>query len=347
MRRVRAEAPHGLEEMTYDASCSSRSWPHAASIRRPRVSRTVTFTPEAFSTRTNPWIRRCELGWAGDPGVGFRGIRFTWAPSRFAIGDERPGLLVGVVRAGDHRPLDRRTAARLRAPAGDSRLELRQRIAPVRSAPARSRSSSVAAWKLTASPTCGARSARRSMPGTMPTVLTVRCRAPMPAAPVSRSSESNTWRSFAIGSPIPMNTTFVRRCGVVSGRLRGLALRPQDLGSDLAGRQVVLQAHLPGRAEAAAHRAPGLRAHADRHAVGVAHRARPRSDVCRRASAAPCAWRRGRPSVRRGPRRRSAALRPGGRAGPARSPTCGRRWRRVSRAGSRSASRGRPARPTT
>ena len=36
---------------------------------------------------------------------------------------------------------------------------------------------------------------------------------------MSRSSAPKTCRWFAKGSPIPMNTTFVSRWGVVSGRL--------------------------------------------------------------------------------------------------------------------------------
>ena len=70
---------------------------------------------------------------------------------------------------------------------------------------------------------------------------------------------------------MPMNTTFVSRCGVLVRQARRFPPRPHDLRRDLAGRQVVPQAHLPGRAERATHRAPRLRGHADRDAVAVAH----------------------------------------------------------------------------
>ncbi len=57
------------------------------------------------------------------------------------------------------------------------------------------------------------------MPGTTPTVETVTCRSPRPTAlgSVSRCSAPNVLRSFASGSPIPMNTTLVSRRGVVEG----------------------------------------------------------------------------------------------------------------------------------
>ena len=49
------------------------------------------------------------------------------------------------------------------------------------------------------------------MPGTMPTVETVRWRAERPSAPCSRSIAPHTAASLASGSPIPMNTTFETR----------------------------------------------------------------------------------------------------------------------------------------
>ena len=55
------------------------SWPHAPSISRPRVSRTVVATPASRSRRTNS--RSTGLGLASHllPGVGLSGMRFTWA----------------------------------------------------------------------------------------------------------------------------------------------------------------------------------------------------------------------------------------------------------------------------
>ena len=59
------------------------------------------------------------------------------------------------------------------------------------------------------------------MPGTSPTVDTVMWRAPkrIPAGSTSRVIAPNVPRSFAIGSPMPMNTTFVSRRGVDFGSL--------------------------------------------------------------------------------------------------------------------------------
>ncbi len=51
----------------------------------------------------------------------------------------------------------------------------------------------------------------------------------------------------------------------------GLLHRSHDLLDDLAGGELALEARLAGRAEAAAHGAPGLRGDADRGAVGVVH----------------------------------------------------------------------------
>src|SRR4051812_151314 len=56
---------------------SAASWPQAAAISWPRVSRTVHATPPAFTSRTNS--RSTGFGDAShfDPGVGFNGITFT------------------------------------------------------------------------------------------------------------------------------------------------------------------------------------------------------------------------------------------------------------------------------
>ena len=58
---------------------------------------------------------------------------------------------------------------------------------------------------------------------------------------------------------MPMNTTLLTRCG------DACAARTHLL-DDLAGVEVALEAGLAGGAEGAAHRAPGLRRHADRGA---------------------------------------------------------------------------------
>ena len=63
---------------------------------------------------------------------------------------------------------------------------------------------------------------------------------------------------------MPMNTTCETRCG-------GGVLRAHDLLDDLADVEVAFEAGLAGRAERAAHRAAGLRRHADGRAVGAVH----------------------------------------------------------------------------
>ena len=67
-----------------------------------------------------------------------------------------------------------------------------------------------------------------------------------------------------------MNTTLVRRRGVEAGSLRRAAC-PHHLRGDLARGQVVLEPHLAGRAERAAHRTSDLRRDADGDAVAVSH----------------------------------------------------------------------------
>jgi hypothetical protein len=49
------------------------------------------------------------------------------------------------------------------------------------------------------------------MPGTMPIVEIVMCRADRPSAPWSRSTAAHTAGSFASGSPMPMNTMLASR----------------------------------------------------------------------------------------------------------------------------------------
>ena len=77
------------------------------------------------------------------------------------------------------------------------------------------RPAEVGAWREIASRNCSGRLASASRPGTMPTVETVMCRAPMPmprgSFRIVRAGE--TARQFINGSPIPMKTTFVTRIG--------------------------------------------------------------------------------------------------------------------------------------
>ena len=128
----------------------------------------------------------------------------------------------------DHRPLDRRPAVRGDTPRRHRVLERRQRIEVVRWDELRAE---LIARRVEARPRArpaGARWSDAGCPGTSPTVETVTWRAPSPNAcgSVSRAIDAKTCRSFASGSPMPMNTTFVRRCGVVSGRLAPLPAAP-------------------------------------------------------------------------------------------------------------------------
>src|SRR6185437_3946147 len=66
-------------QATHRVTSEAASCPHAPSISRPRVSRTVVATPASRRRRTNS--RSTGLGLASHllPGVGLSGIRFTWA----------------------------------------------------------------------------------------------------------------------------------------------------------------------------------------------------------------------------------------------------------------------------
>src|SRR5207247_1190819 len=66
---------HGREPTRSPSTAESASWPHAASMFRPRVSRTVTLTPARSRTETNRRIRAGGDPVTAYPGVGFSGIR--------------------------------------------------------------------------------------------------------------------------------------------------------------------------------------------------------------------------------------------------------------------------------
>ena len=98
--------------------------------------------------------------------------------------------------------------------------------------------------------------ANAAMPGRMPTVETVMCRAPMPSpsGALRIVSAVSTAGQLSSGSPMPMNTTLV---GLSSGSAQhDLA----HLARDLERREVPPEAHPAGGAEGAAQGAAGLRA---------------------------------------------------------------------------------------
>ena len=119
-RDLRAEAARtlatlGLDSMSARTSLRSdrrgqtvaASWPQAPSISRPRVSRTVTDTPQVSRRRTNS--RSTGFGEAShsEPGVGFSGIRLTCASGGASSSPSRSARQRLVVDVADHRVLDR------------------------------------------------------------------------------------------------------------------------------------------------------------------------------------------------------------------------------------------------
>src|SRR3712207_4195725 len=62
--------------MTFDHERAAASWPHAASMSRPRVSRTVAGIPCSSSTARNVAMASRPLPSYADP-VGLNGIRLT------------------------------------------------------------------------------------------------------------------------------------------------------------------------------------------------------------------------------------------------------------------------------
>ena len=83
---------------------------------------------------------------------------------------------------------------------------------------------------------------------------------------LSASTAASTRSRLSSGSPMPMNTTFVRRLPP-GGQA---ASRVADLVHDLGGLQVAPEAKLAGRAERAAHRAAGLARDAQRVPLALA-----------------------------------------------------------------------------
>ena len=97
------------------------SWPQAASISRPRVSRTVTVTPPSRRIRDEALdARPAASRSSASPGVGLSGMRFTCERQPRASSASPVGLLVGVVEAVDHHVLEAHppAGARREAPAG-------------------------------------------------------------------------------------------------------------------------------------------------------------------------------------------------------------------------------------
>src|SRR5215467_13828585 len=158
------------------------SWPQAAAISRPRVSRTVQATPAAATLRTNSCS--AGLGEASHllPGVGFSGIAFTCTSGPRAWCSTRPS------RSARH---GWSFTSRIRAYSTDTRRPVRSawnRAAASTSATfhrvftgtSSSRSSSSGACSDTASVTARPSLASRRIAGTSPTVDTVTERWEMP-----------------------------------------------------------------------------------------------------------------------------------------------------------------------
>ena len=88
------------------------------------------------------------------------------------------------------------------------------------------------------------------------------CRAPRPkrCGSLSASTAARTRSRFSSGSPMPMNTMFVRRLPSGGQPAGGVA----DLVDDLGGLEVAPEAELARGTERAAHRAAGLARDAQR-----------------------------------------------------------------------------------
>ena len=219
----------------------SASWPQAASMPRPRVSRTVTLTFRSLehvdedagcAPATTPPPRSPASGSAGSGSrgrpAGERSARATSPAPRC----RSPG------RSSPTRSTSRRWVAERHAAIASSSTASGYRSFGGTSC---ERSSSFAAWKLTASPTCGCASVRCSMPGTSPTVETVTCRAPRPNAcgSVSRAMRGEhvalVRERLAHAHEHHVGEALRRRVG----KLRRLTPGPHDLRRDLSRRQVV------------------------------------------------------------------------------------------------------------
>ena len=182
------------------------------------------------------------------------------------------------------------------------------------------------------------------MPGTTPTVDTVRWRAESPASRVQPRQRLE--HRFDVGERLAH-----AHVDDVGDALRRVVLRAEDLLADLADVEVALEPGLAGRAERAAHRASGLRRDADGGAVAVAHEdgldlravggapqpldghalvAALDGDGRRARAAAPLRARRAAP-CRRSTARRADGAAPTARRTPARRDTAARRAPRSAR----------------
>ena len=117
-----------------------------------------------------------------------------------------------------------------------------------------SRWAEVGAWSEMASRNCSGRLANSSMPGRMPTVDTVMCRAPIPSPSglLRIVSAVSTAGQLSSGSPIPMKTMLV-------GFSAGIAQNDlAHLSAISNGRQVSAEPHAARGAKGAAERASRL-----------------------------------------------------------------------------------------
>jgi hypothetical protein len=183
----------------------------------PRLRRSVARSPRADTSRKKRSTTAADGARWAESGCGFMGMRFSLAGIPCSSGASRrasavasftPAMSVYSKKTGRWR----RRSSPSSAASGKRRL----------SGTSRSRTSSVVAWSDTARFTGTARSSG-SICGTTPTVDTVTRRGAMAKAfgCSSTRTASITAGRFSSGSPMPMNTTFVRRRpGSSSSRMR-------------------------------------------------------------------------------------------------------------------------------
>ena len=161
----------------------------------PRLRRIARLRrPAPAGARRRPRSGRDRLACPAYPVVALSGMRFTWAPPRKpARRPARTSAWCGwSLTPVDARVLERDPPALARRVVAGGVEHRGDRVAAVRAARAVSRSASSGACSETASVTGSGNSASRSMPGTTPTVDTVRWRAEMPTSSCSRVHASST-----------------------------------------------------------------------------------------------------------------------------------------------------------
>ena len=203
---------------------------------------------------------------APNPGVGFMGIRLTWARRGSANAASSAASRCGVVDPGDHRPLDAEPAVAGAPPVVARRRQVAQRVPAVHG------------HQLVAQLVAGRVQRHRQRH---------RERLAGEAADAGDHADGGHGDVAGADADVVVEADDGVPAGVVVGeRLAhphehdvghppalpgGVPGGPHHLLHDLAGGQVALEAHLAGGAEPAPHRAPRLARHAHRGPPAVVH----------------------------------------------------------------------------